>query len=45
MRRPCEEEAEAGGMWPQTQEHLEPQKLEELGVTLLQSPGRGARSC
>ena len=27
-------------MWPQTQEHLEPQKLEELGVTLLQSPGR-----
>jgi len=42
---PCEEEAEAGGMWPQTQEHLEPQKLEELGVTLLQSPGRGARCC
>ena len=32
-------------MWPQTQEHLEPQKLEELGVTFLQSPGLGAQSC
>ena len=40
-RRPCEEEAEAGGMWPQTQEHLEPQKWEELGVTLLQSQVKG----
>ena len=32
-------------MWPQTQEHLEPQKWEQLGVTLFQSPSRGARSC
>ena len=32
-------------MRPQTQEHLEPQKWEELGVTLLQSLGRGAGSC
>ena len=32
-------------MWPKTQEHLEPQKLEELGVMLLQSPGQGAQSC
>ena len=44
-RRPCEE-AEAGETWPQTQEHLEPQKLEELGATFPQSlAGEGAWSC
>ena len=33
-------EAEARGMWPQAREHLEPQKLEEVGRdSLLQPPG------
>ena len=37
----CEGEADAGGLWPQSQESPETPKLEEPGVTFPQSPGRG----
>ena len=42
--RLCDDEAETGGTWPQTQGHWQPQKLDEAGGSL-SGASEGAGPC